>query len=272
MRPKWFLWLAVSAAVLVALAACGDDDDLKPDGSAGARTASPTASSDVSPTVTPEQSIFVPPLEGPPRTGTVSERTDFRQDPEWALPKPEDQPAPDDSDDPILNPPAEPAECPTDWQVLDRPVEGFKICYPPDWVTDGQGYVAAANEERWYSVGIYDFPEGDREHQRAHISVYVVPTYTRPLRYTLDCPELFSVTLAGQPAVVCPDFPAESPEARISSYHVFREDLDYFVQVVEYFEFENGEYTDSVNEDARDLAIQTVQTFQFTPVAGIPSP
>jgi hypothetical protein len=69
--------------------------------------------------------------------------------------------------------------------------------------------------------------------------------------------------------VVCPDFPAESPEARIISYHAFRENLDYFVQVVPYFEYDadSDSYTDELNQEAFDLALQIAHTFEFTPVA-----
>lgn len=259
--------LLLPVLLLGIILACGDDDSSPSPGSSSSATPVDGSGIAESGSATPVQNVLTPPLEGPRREGTVTERTDFRKVAEWILPKPEDLSAPEDTDDPVLNPPAEP-ECPADWELLNRATEGFEICYPAEWVTDGQGYVSSANEERWFSVGIFDFPDGDRDHQRAHVSVYVIPQYTRPLRYTLDCEELFAVTLSGEPAVVCPDFPAEPPEARISSYQLSRDNLDYFVQIVDYFEYEDGDYTDNIDEDAHDLAVQIAQTFKLTPVAG----
>ena len=253
------LWKLISGCLLVfaliGVVACGGDDD---DGASS--TGSPT------PTVAPVPGGGV--LEGPGRPGTVNEQTDFREDPNWQLPAPADIPAADDGDDPIQNPPDEPV-CPEGWAEHVRAREGFEICYPADWTIGGHGYNRSANEESWYSVGFFSYPVGDEENQLAHVSVYVVPQYTRPFRYTIDCPQPYSLEFAGEPAVVCPDFPPTEPEARISSYHVFRENLDYFVTVASYREWdaEAGEYTDGVNQEAVDTAIQIAHSLTFIPVA-----
>jgi hypothetical protein len=207
-------------------------------------------------------------MEGPQRAGFVGELEDFREDPAYKLPSPDEEPAPDDSSDPVLNPPAEPS-CPGASQLLDRITEGFNICYPSDWEIPANGYVSSTKEPRWYYVGIFKFPDNSQEHQLAHVSVYVLPKFVRPLTFTRDCPQAYRVTLAGEPAVVCPEFPPVSPEARIISYHVFREDFDYFVNIATYYQYDDakGEYTDKTDDAAFQAALQIVGSFHFTPVA-----
>lgn len=253
--------LLVPLSVLVVLfaLACADDDD------GGGASATPVGSLPTGATAAPVP--VVPPMEGPGRGEAVAERTDFRADPAWRMPSPDSVPPADDPDDPVLNPPADP-ECPADWTLIQRPVEGFQICHPSDWTVAGHGYVSSPNEDQWYTMGIFDFVDESQSQRRAHVSIYVLPDFVKPFRYTLDCPEPRSVTLSGQPAVVCPDFPASPPEARIVSYHVFREDYDYFVQVVSYYHYDqsSGTYTDDVEEEAFDKALEIAHTFEFTPV------
>ena len=262
---RWIRYALAPLAVLavVTLAGCGDDDDAPADGSG-----TPSASESAPASATTPPNPVVPPMEGPDRQGGVTEETDFRADPAWRAPAPDDVPAADDPADPVLNPPADP-ECPAEWTLIQRPVEGFQICHPADWTVAGHGYVSSANEAQWYSVGIFDFLDETQAQQRAHVSIYVIPQFAQPFRYTLDCEAPLSLTFGGEPAVVCPDFPAESPEARIISYHAFREDLDYFVQVVPYFEYDadSDSYTDELNQEAFDLALQIAHTFEFTPIA-----
>jgi hypothetical protein len=263
-------WLLVTALVVFTLTACGG----------GSSSASPTSTPTtvngsllptLEPTPGPIRSgaagLIVPPLEGPARGAAVAKREDFRTDPNWKLPTPSSLPAPADKQDPILNPPA--PSCPTGWRTLDRPTEGFHLCYPSDWNIDGQGYVASANEERWFSVGVFDFTDSTKVNQYAHVSVYVIPQYTRPFRYTIDCPQAYSVTFAYQPAVVCPSFPATSPEARIISYHVYLSNFDYFINIATYFERDSsGNLTNNVSDAGLATAVQIVDSFQFEPVAG----
>lgn len=263
MRSFRYAFVPLAVIVLVMLAACGDDDDSPADGSA-----SPTASGGAAASATTPPDPVVPPMEGPDRQGGVTEQTDFREDPAWRQPSPDDVPVADDPADPVLNPPADP-ECPADWTVIQRLAEGFQICHPADWTVAGHGYVSSPNESQWYSIGIFDFVDETQKQQRAHVSVYVIPQYAQPLRYILDCPAPLGITLSGEGAVTCPDFPADSPEARIISYQAFREDLDYFVQVVPYYEYDEDSdtYTDEVNEEAFDIALQIAHTFEFTAVS-----
>jgi hypothetical protein len=62
------------------------------------------------------------------------------------------------------------------------------------------------------------------------------------------------MTFAGEPAVICPAFPEESPREDFVSYHVRKGDVDYFINIVPY---EIGD------EETRDLAVQIAQTFQI---------
>jgi hypothetical protein len=257
--------LLVVALTIVSVVACGGDDD---DGS-GSPTPDDTGPT---PVITPGDPV-APPLEGPGRGDPPTEMTDFRELPEWQLPRPDEVPPPpeEEADNRLLNPPAE-ASCPEEWEVLDRPTDGYKICYPGDWTLAGYGNVSQANEATWVSAGIFRFTDPSQENQLAHVSIYVIPQFARPFRYTIDCEQPYSITFAGQPAVVCPEFPGVSPEAPFTSYHVFRENLDYFVQVVPYYLEEDGEVTDEIDEAAFQTAIDIAHTFQFTPVAVTPTP
>jgi hypothetical protein len=254
------------ACLLALLGACGGDDD-----DDRSSPTDPASTEDTSNSITPTPgNPVVPPLEGPGRGPAPTEFTDFREDPNWLLPEPDDlQPPPEDiADDPAVNPPAQPS-CPEDWLAVDRPTEGFKICHPENWVVAGHGYVGAANEERWYSVGIFDFVNESRTGQRAHVSVYVIPQFARPFRFTLDCPQPYTITFAGEPAVVCPNFPGQPPaEAEIISYHVFKNDFDYFVNVATYFNRDGDDYTDEIDEDSKATAIEIAHSFQFIDYVG----
>jgi hypothetical protein len=250
------LALAVSVFVIVA---CGGDDD------SSSATGTPTATFAGSPTVSPDP--LVPPLEGPEREGYTGERQDFRENPEYALPQPGGLPTPADASDPVLNPPAE-SECPVDWKLLFRGPEGFQLCYPQDWTVLTDAYKNSPGEARWYTGGVFKFPDEPPEHQLAHVSIYVIPQFTRPFPYTKDCPAPFSVTLNGQPAVVCPSFPPSHPEARLVSYHVFRENLDYFFNIALYYRWDedSGQYTDETDEEAFDTALKIIHTVEFLEV------
>lgn len=262
LRTSLTLLVVIAGSALFAVA-CG--------GGGSSTTGTPTATT----TAVPRDPL-VPPLEGPDRVPYLGSPMDFRQDPAYQLPSPNDVPSPTDSEDPVLNPPAQP-DCPDGWKVLQRPTEGFQFCYPADWDFASDGYKNAPNETRWYSLGVFKFP-GAREddHQFAHVSVYVIPQGARPFTYTKDCPTPYSVVLDGQPAVVCPDFPAASPEARIISYHVFRSDLDYFINIALYFKYDDskGAYTDQTDSEALAAATKIIGSFTFTEVqpAFTPSP
>lgn len=252
--------LIATLLALLSLAACGDDN-----GGSNGSSGTPTATLAGSPTPTPNP--LIPPLEGPERVPYVGDKQDFREDPDYQLPQPNGIPTPGDSNDPILNPPSTP-DCPSDWEKLFRGPEGFQLCYPSDWTVLTDAYKNAPNEERWYAGGVFKFPGEPPEHQLAHVSIYVIPQFTRPFPYTKDCPAPISTTLDGQPAVVCPSFPATSPEARIVSYHVYRENLDYFFNVALYYEWDEGkgEYTDKTDDDAFDTALKIIHSVQFLDV------
>lgn len=242
----------IASTVLIVgtlISACGDDDG-------GSNNSSPTPSEGPesgSPTATPSINL-TPPLEGPDRGPAATERTDFRDDPEWQLPDPEGLSAvPDDEDGGIFFPPSS-VECPAEWALVQRPLEGFSICHPQDWQTAGNGYVSEGAEDRWYSHGIVKFADENRDQQSAHVSVYAIPRFARPMTYTRDCPLLYSMEFAGQPSVICPAFPGEAPEEDFASYHVRRGDMDYFINVVPY---EGG------GEEAYNLAVQIAHSFQL---------
>ncbi len=268
LRKRTHCLLPALALLAVLIVTCGGDDDSNGDGGG-----------DVTPTASPADSLrpsgsgnidpFSPPLEGPGRGDSPRELTDFREEPGWQLPDPANVPEPAESEDPVLNPPDEPV-CPEDWERLRRLIQGYQFCYPGDWVLGGNGYINAPNEKRWRSDGVFSLPGGEAEHQLAHVSVYVTPQFSRPFRYTIDCPQPYATTLAGEPAVVCPEFPPIYPEASIASYHVFREDFDYFVTIATYYEWNenDGEYTDEVNEEAAATAIEIAHSFEFIPIAG----
>lgn len=273
LRRRAHYLLLPFALLALLVAACGGDDDGNGDGGGnGTSTASPADSASPVDTDGADRPVdpFSPPLEGPGRGDPPSELTDFREEPDWQLPEPGNVPEPEGNEDPVLNPPKEPV-CPEDWERLRRPSEGFEICYPGGWAIDGHGYVNSQNEERWYSVGVFNAPDVEAGQQLAHVSVYVIPQFSRPFRYTIDCPQPYATTLSGEPAVVCPEFPPLHPEASIVSYHVFREDFDYFVNIATYYEWNenDGEYTDEVNEEAAAMAIQIAHSFEFIPVARV---
>lgn len=269
LRTHLLIAAIAAALVLAVITACGGDDDTSGSASpSGSGAPSGSGGATITTAPTPGGDPLIPPLEGPAPGPLVTEMTDWRQDPDWALPRPEDAVPADDPDNPILNPPASP-DCPAEWVKIDRPAEGYQICYPVTWVVGTHGYVSSANESRWYALGLYDFSDPENQIQRAHVSIYMFPTFARPVRYTIDCPDLRGVTLSGLPAVVCPDFPGLDPEAEIISYQASRGDRDYFLNIVTYktYDPEAAEYTDEVDQDARDLAIEVARTFKFIAIA-----
>lgn len=245
--------IAATAAV-----ACGGGGKGSSSGSA-----TPAASGASSPTP------VTPPLEGPPRTTVSQKRTNYRDDPNYQLPGPDGLPSGSDQDGQIYHPPANP-QCPQGWKTLERPTEGFTICYPDPWTIQGYGYVSAGFDDRWLSVGIFLY-KGDA--QVAHVSVYVTNAYAQPFLYTKDCKQDYQVTFAGEQAVLCPDHPGVAPEVQISTYHIRKNDLDYFVNVVPHYDFDpaSGKYLDSWDKSAAATAVQIAQTFQFIPLVA-PSP
>jgi hypothetical protein len=252
--------IAVCTLAMLMLIACGDDDD----NSTGS-TSTPTATLAGSPTPSPNP--LVPPLEGPERVGYIGERQDFRLNPDFELPTPNEVPTPEDTDDPVLNPPSVP-DCPDDWKKLFRGPEGFQLCYPEDWSVLTDAYKNSPGEERWYTGGVFKFPGDPPEHQLAHVSIYAIPQYTRPFPYTKDCPTPYSVRLDNQPAVVCPSFPARHPEARLVSYHVFRENFDYFFNIALYYNWDEsaGAFTDETDASAFDTAVRIIHSVEFMSV------
>jgi len=268
MSARAFVLFLTAALALVIAVACGDDDGGIGDSTSTPAATAPGGTGDASPLATPT-GLIAPPLEGPALQPAPATRTDFREEPGWELPQVGDLTAPVDVEDPVVNPPSD-ASCPAEWVEHSRLFQGFKICYPEDWTLTGNGYVNAANQDRWYSAGFFDFVSPTQEQQRAHVSVYVMSPFVRPVRYTIDCEEAFAITFAGEPAVVCPDFETSSPEARIVSYHVFQDELNYFVNVVGYFGYDadKGEYSDDIESTAFDLALTIAHTFQFQPLPG----
>jgi hypothetical protein len=246
------LWVLPLAA-LACFAACGGSDDDSP----SSNTPTPAAS--------PNSERSLPPFEGPRREAAI-ERRDYRLDPDWALPSPAALPTPAAASDPVLHP--DEHDCPDDWQRLDRPAEGFLICHPPEWPVANAGYVTFPTEERWFGAGIFNFADEARAHELAHVSVYVIPQFARPFRYTIDCADPQRVSLAGQPAVVCASVPVTAPEARIVSYHVSQNNLDYFVNIATYYEFDTAtnQYTARTSAEALATALEIVGTFQLSAV------
>ncbi len=229
------------------------------------REASPTATAAATPSApTPVSKLITPPLEGPDRSLPFSERTNYLELPEYQLPQPEDVPAPpSDATGAEFHPPAEPS-CPEGWQTLQRPVEGFTVCYPEPLRIDGHGYVSSGFDDRWYSVGLFLF---DGERQLAHVSIYILNPYALPFPYTRDCPHPYRVTFAGSPSVLCTDFPPRSPEGEIITYYLRRDDFDYYINIVPYLEYDEaaGDYLDTWPDDILQQAIKVAQTFQLTP-------
>jgi len=258
--------IAVFLALLgVLLAAC--------DGGNGQKTTPPPAASatpggtaTATPSPGPEPSAearrIAPPLEGPSRGPGATERTNYRELPEFELPAPEDLPEPPDSaTGPEFQPPAEP-QCPEDWEELERRAEGFAVCYPASWSIEGHGYVSAGVEDRWYSLGLFLFQD---DAELAHVSIYVVNPYARPFTYTRDCDQAYRVTFAGEPAVLCADHPGEFPEAKIIAYHVRMGDLDYYINVVPTFQYdaESRTYLETWSEDAEATGIEIAHTLRL---------
>ena len=249
-----YLAVALTVAVIAVLCqSCGDD------GSEDQSSETPSVSANASESPTPTPSVnLVPPFEGPDRGPAATERTDFRDVPEWELPEPDALPTvPDDETDAIFFPP-DTVECADDWVLIQRPSEGFTICHPPDWQTAGDGYVSAGVEDRWYSHGLFKFSDEARSQPEAHVSIYAIPRFARPMVYTRDCPRPYGLTFAGEAAVICPEFPEESPQEDFVSYHVRKGDYDYFINIVPY---EMGD------DEVFDLAVDIAHTFQLTEIS-----
>jgi hypothetical protein len=262
MRATWRLTLAgviLPVAVLI-FGGCKDDNETGGSGRTPTTAGSPT----------PSPNPLVPPLEGPPREPYIGERQDFRQNPDYQLPRPGGVPTPPAELEDSLIPPASP-ECPDEWEKLFRGPEGFQLCYPSDWSVLTDAYKNAPNEARWYAGGVFKFTGEGQDHQLAHVSIYVIPQYTRPFPYTKDCPTPYSVELDGQPGVLCPSFPASHPEARIISYHVFRENFDYFFNVALYYRWDQdkGKFTDKTDSEALETGLKIIHSVSFGDVPNL---
>lgn len=206
--------------------------------------------------------VIAPPLEGeaPPLS---TERINYRLHPDFQLPDPAAlPPVPEDAEGREYHPPETP-ECPEDWELLERPGEGFRICYPADWQIDGHGYVSAGADDRWYSLGIFKFV--DENVEQAHVSVYMTPPFARPFLYVAECEQAYQVRFDGRLATLCPDLPGKFPEAKIIAYHIREGERDYFVNVVLYYEydFENGRYLNSWPQELEETAIRIAQSFDL---------
>ncbi len=250
----------VLAGGLLAVA-CGEDGDA---GSASTPTpgVSPIGTFNSADAPLPEGSSISPPMEGAPRGLPATERTNYWALPEFALPAPGDLPElPATGTDSELHPSAGP-QCPEAWQTVTRPGEGLSICYPADWRIEGHGYVSVGSDDRWYSLGLFLYKDGV---ELAHVSVYALNAYAQPINYTRDCEQAYRVAFAGEPAVLCPDFPGRWPEVRIISYHVRKDDLDYYVNVVPRYQADSqsGTYSDTWSEEAEATAIQIAHSFRL---------
>ena len=263
-RVAVLVLLAVAGGLLAA--ACG--------GGGGQETTPVPGTTDTPATATPDSGLspspaarrISPPLEGASRGVAAAERTNYRDLKEFQLPVPEELPPPPEGvAGPEFQPPAEP-QCPEDWQELVRPAEGFRVCYPEGWGIDGHGYVSSAAEDRWYSLGLFLFQDTA---DAAHVSIYAVNPYAKPITYTRDCDQAYRVTFAGEPAALCPDHPSEFPEAKIIAYHVRRGDLDYYINVVPMFQYDatSQTYLDTWSQDAEATGIRIAHTLQFTELA-----
>ena len=262
------LWPAVALSAAIVLgAACGGDDGgfSETPGPGVSATVAATGSPGPAARPRPSGGPVTPPLEGPARPNAATTRTNYRELADYALPSPQDVPEPPrDAAGAEFHPPSEP-KCPEGWEILRRPIEGFQICYPKEWAIDGHGYVSAAAEDRWYSVGFFLRREGV---EVAHVSVYVVDPFAMPFTHTRDCKKAYRVTFAGEQAVLCPDHTGVPPEVKIVTYHIRRGDLDYYVNVVPQFTYDSGagQYLDQWDKEAEATAIQVAQTFQLTPI------
>ena len=250
--------LSLSTLVLTmaaAVVACSGGDGLRPT---------------VTPGTPPPDLAFAPPFEGPERASVSQRRTNYREEPDFQLPSPDTlSEPPRGTSGPEFRPPEEP-QCPQSWNTLSRPREGFSICYPDPWIIEGHGYVTAGADDRWYSVGLFLF-DGDLE--AAHVSIYITNPYARPFLYTRECEQAYRVAFVGEPAVLCPDYPGVSSEARIIAYHLRRGDLDYFVNVVPHYEYDAQafRYLDAPAEEVEARAIQIAHTFNLIEITE-PSP
>ena len=272
--PKRLLGLgSLAMAMGLLAAACAGGGDVSPTpgttmSASPAVTPDPTAVPTATDAPNPAALPITPPMEGPSRGPAATERTNYREVAEFELPSPASLPEPPEGAmGPEFQPPEDP-QCPTDWQTLMRPGEGFLVCYPEDWSIEGHGYVSSGVEDRWYAVGLFLFDNDGVE--LAHVSIYVLNPYARPFTYTRDCEQAYRVTFAGEPAALCPDTPGEFPEAKIVAYHIRRGDRDYYVNVVPKFQYdaESGNYLDSWDEEAEATAVQIAHTFQFMAAAG----
>jgi len=258
----------VALVTTVALLLAGCTEEAGPTGTPAATpTAQATPQSSPLPSpppgtvIKPPRAFVTPPMEGPPRGSAATVRTNYRELPEFRLPAPQDLPEAPSGGGPQFQPPAQPL-CPPGWQELWRPAEGFKTCYPESWSIDGHGYVSAGRDDRWYSVGLFLYQD---DVEVAHVSYYVVNAYARPFMYARDCKQAYRVRFAGEPAILCPDFPGQFNEAKIIAYHVRKYDLDYYVIVVPKRQYNpaTGGYLDTWSRDAEATAIQIAHTFQF---------
>lgn len=252
-------WLLAVAVAVICLAACGGDDD------------SPTTSG--SPTSIGSETLILPPFEGPDRPAAEPPRRNYREDSEWELPSPASLPTPAPSlDDAALRLTA--PRCSPEFETLSRPEEGFQICYPEEWTVAGQGYVNSANEDPWFAVGIFNFPEGETKDELAHVSIYVTPPFARPFRYTIDCPgPVYRVELAGQPAAACTSFTTTAAESRIVAYHIPTADFDYFIVVTVYDRSADGSGTPSgASELPFAVALRIAGTFSLIEPTSAVSP
>ncbi len=266
--PKALALIAVLAVVALVTAACGSgtgsqEDDVD---SPGSPTASPT--DDPAPTLTaipstPTGSVIFPPFEGPTRSFRAEERINYREHPAFQFPNPEDLPVPPDELEGLEFHPPETPDCPLDLELLVRPSQGFRVCYPKEYKIDGHGYVTALVDDRWYSLGLFGLDQDDRE--SVHVSIYVTNAYSQPFTYVINCETAYQVTIDGQPATLCPDHPGEFPEVKIIAYHIRMGDLDYFIQVVPQFDFDDeaNEYLTTWSQEAEETAIRIVHSFQF---------
>ena len=215
----------------------------------------PTASPQPLPTADPLLTIL-PPLEGPapeitPRAG----RTNYWEHPDYQFPDLATLPDPPaEAEGAEFQPPQTP-QCPEEWQRWQRTGEGFNICYPEEWQPAGVGYLTAGQNDRYYTVGFVLLKDGV---QAAHVSVYVMGSYSRPQELLLRCDEVYKVTISGQPAALCADAPRAYPEARIVQYWIPRENSWVFLNAVAYLDYDpdTDSYGDSFSEENLDKAIE----------------
>jgi hypothetical protein len=251
--------LTAAVAALAATAvfsACGGGDEESTASPVETGTATPTPFLTAVPSVTPR----FPPLEGP-RQELPTERTNYREDPSYALPDAEDlPPLPDEYSS--FAPAADP-QCPLGWTVFSRPGEGYRICYPPDWQLEVDGYVTPPVDDRWHSIAFMKKNADGTE--TAHISVYATTPYARPFLFTADCDQAYNVTLSHEPAAVCPDYPGAPPEVMITAYHLRRGERDYFLQVVPYMQYDEsiGGYPYGWSEADLETAFEILDSFEL---------